>query len=43
VLWPDGSVELRPAPGRTVVVAGDLETEHVVYRPGGGGAKKTLV
>lgn len=43
VLQADGSIELRPAPGRRVSVTGDLETERVVYRPDGGGAKKTLV
>jgi hypothetical protein len=43
VLMPDGGLELRPAPGRGVVVAGDLETERLVYRPGGGGPKKTAV
>jgi hypothetical protein len=43
VLRPDGSIELRPASGRTVVVAGDLDTEHIVYRPVGGGVKKSLV
>jgi len=43
VLRPDGSIELRPASGRTVLVAGDLEVEHVVYRPAGGGVKKALV
>jgi hypothetical protein len=43
VLRPDGSIELRPASGRTLVVAADLETEHVVYRPAAGGPKRTLV
>lgn len=43
VLKPDGSIELHPAAGRRVVVAGDLETDRVTYRPAGGGAKKTLV
>ena len=43
VLRPDGSIELRPGAGAGVTVAGDLETERVVYRPGGGGVKKTLV
>jgi len=43
VLRPDGSIELRPAAGRDVVVSGDLETERVTYLPAGGGAKKTLV
>lgn len=40
VLRPDGAIELRPAPGRGVTVAGDLETERLTYRPAGGGAKK---
>ncbi|OBF33692.1 hypothetical protein A5724_19270 [Mycobacterium sp. ACS1612] len=43
VLKPDGSIELHPAVGRRVVVAGDLETERVIYRPAAGGTKKTLV
>lgn len=43
VLRADGSIELRPASGRTVVIAGDLDAEHVVYRPAGGGVKKALV
>lgn len=43
VLRPDGSIELRPASGRTVVVAGDLDAERVVYRPAGGGTKRALV
>ncbi|GAF48246.1 hypothetical protein [Rhodococcus wratislaviensis] len=42
VLKPDGSIELRPAPGKQVLMASDLETERIVYRPGGGGPKKTL-
>jgi hypothetical protein len=42
VLRPDGAIELRPAAGRGVTVAGDIETERVVYRPAGGGAKQTL-
>lgn len=43
VLKPDGSIELHPAAGRRVVVAGNLETERVTYRPAAGGVKKTLV
>ncbi len=42
VLRPDGSVEVHPAAGRSVIVGGDLETEQVTYRPFGGGPKKTL-
>lgn len=43
VLKPDGSVELRPAASRPVVVAGDLDVGRVTYLPAGGGAKKPLV
>lgn len=43
VLLPDGGVEVRPAPGQDVVVAGDLETERITYLPAGGGPKQTLV
>jgi hypothetical protein len=42
VLRADGSIELRPAAGHGVVVAGDLETEHLTYRPAGGAIKRTL-
>lgn len=42
VLRPDGSVEVRPAPGRGVLVAGDLEAERITYLPGGGGPKQVL-
>jgi hypothetical protein len=42
VLQPDGSIEMRPAPGKGVLIAGDIETERVVYQPAGGGLKKTL-
>ena len=42
VLRPDGSIELRPAGGRSVVVAGDLESERFTYQPAGGGPRKTL-
>ncbi|ACZ30971.1 hypothetical protein Xcel_1952 [Xylanimonas cellulosilytica DSM 15894] len=42
VLLPDGGIELRPAPGRRVVVAGDLETGRITYEPAGGGVKVTL-
>lgn len=42
VLRPDGSIEVCPAAGRSVIVAGDLETEKVTYRPADGSPKKTL-
>jgi len=42
VLHPDGRIELTPAAGQHVVVAGDLETERITYRPSGGGPKETL-
>jgi hypothetical protein len=42
VLHPDGRIEITPAAGRRVVIAGDLESERITYRPAGGGAKQTL-
>ena len=42
VLHPDGSIELRPAAGRQVLVASDLEVERLRYRPASGGSKQTL-
>ena len=42
MLHADGHIELAPAPGKNVVVVGDLETEKITYRPGNGGAKKVL-
>jgi hypothetical protein len=42
VLHPDGRIEIAPAPGQHVVVAGDLETERITYRPSGGGPKQIL-
>jgi hypothetical protein len=44
VLRPDGTIELRPAAGRNVVVTGDMETERITYLPAtGGGPKKNLM
>ena len=43
VLRADGSIELRPAPGKAVVVSGDMETEHITYLPAGSAVKQTLV
>ena len=42
VLHPDGHIELRPAAGRNVVVAADLEAERITYLPAGGGPKRVL-
>jgi hypothetical protein len=42
VLHADGRVEVTPAPGHRVVVAGDLETERITYLPAGGAVKQTL-
>jgi hypothetical protein len=42
VLLPDGSIEVTSAAGRGIVLAGDLETERITYRPGGGGPKRLL-
>lgn len=38
-----GDIELRPAPGRKLIVQGDLETEHIRYLPAGGTVKQDLV
>ena len=42
VLHPDGRIEITPAAGQRLVVAGDLETERITYRPSGGGPKQIL-
>ena len=42
VLRADGGIELHPAAGHEVLVGGDLEAEHIVYRPAGGGPKRAL-
>lgn len=42
-LESDGTIRLAPAPGRKVVLAGDVEAERVRYLPSGGGAKQDLV
>jgi len=41
-LQVDGSILLKPALGVKVVVAGDLEAEHIRYRPVSGLPKKDL-
>lgn len=41
-LLGDGSIRLTPAATKRVVVAGDLETEHIRYLPSTGFAKKDL-
>jgi hypothetical protein len=43
VLHPDGRIEITPASGQRVVVAGDLETERITYRPSAGGPKEILI
>jgi hypothetical protein len=42
VLHADGHIELAPAPGKNVLIVGDLEAEKITYSPGGVGAKKVL-
>jgi hypothetical protein len=42
VITAAGEIRLRPAAGQRVVVDGDLETERILYRPSGGGAKHLL-
>jgi hypothetical protein len=41
-LHPDGRIEITPAAGQRLVVASDLETERITYRPSGGGPKQIL-
>jgi hypothetical protein len=43
VLHADGSIEITPAAGKGVRIAGDVETERIRYLPAGGGFKKNLV
>jgi hypothetical protein len=43
VIHADGSIEITPAAGKGVRIAGDVETEHIRYLPAGGGFKKDLV
>ena len=42
VLRPDGGIVITPAAGHEVVIAGDVETERITYRPAGGGNKRAL-
>ena len=42
VLRADGGIELHPAAGRELLVAGNLEADYVTYRPAGGGPKRVL-
>jgi hypothetical protein len=42
VLKPDGSIELRTAPGRAVAVYADIEVGRVTYIPAAGGAPQAL-
>lgn len=42
VLLPDGSVEVRPAAGRSLLVTGDLEADRITYQPAGGGPRQVL-
>jgi hypothetical protein len=42
VLKPDGSIELRPAPGARVTVHGDLEADRVFAVPAGGAVSRQL-
>lgn len=38
LLRADGSILLQPAPGRKVVLGGDLEAQRIRYQPSGGGS-----
>lgn len=42
LLQADGGIELRPAPGHAVVIAGDVETGRLTYQPADGGPRRTL-
>lgn len=42
VLHPNGHIELRPAAGQQVIIAGDLDVGHITYLPAGGGVKQVL-
>lgn len=42
VIHADGSIEITPAAGKGVRIAGDVETEHIRYLPVGGVFKKDL-
>lgn len=42
VLHSDGRIELIPAPGRHVVVAGDLDAGHITYLPEGSAHRTSL-
>ena len=43
VLRPDGSINLNPGAGQRVVIGGDVEVEHLLYRPLLGPVKKWLL
>jgi hypothetical protein len=38
----DGTIRLTPAPGRRVVIAGDVDVDRVTYLPSAGLPRKTL-
>jgi len=42
VLRGNGDIQLIPGGGGHVIVEGDLETQHILYAPAGGGAKQWL-
>lgn len=41
-LESDGSIQLAPAAGKSVVVSGNLDADRITYLPGGGGSRQTL-
>lgn len=43
VLTAAGDIELHPAAGRRVIVAGDMEIDHLRYLPAGAAVKQDLV
>lgn len=42
LLAADGTIRLKPATGKKIVLEGDLEAHHIRYQPAGGGAARDL-
>jgi hypothetical protein len=42
-LGADGTIRLKPQPGKKVVIDGDFEADGIRYLPSGGGAKQDLI
>jgi hypothetical protein len=41
-LTSTGDIRLTPAPGRRILLDGDLDAQHITYQPQGGGTRQTL-